>query len=89
MALKIDKNLEKNWFPLLKMTNFHQRTWKPQNWDFHGILLSKAEMYERKIYRGVIFHDNKVWCKNWRETDLSSQNWHDEFDEISPEHSKI
>ena len=25
------------------MANFHQSTWKSQNWDFDGILLSKVE----------------------------------------------
>ena len=25
------------------LPNFHQSTWKSQNWDFDGILLSKAE----------------------------------------------
>ena len=30
------------------LANFHQSTWKCQNWDFDGIL---------KIYRGVMCHD--------------------------------
>ena len=30
-----------------------------QNWGFDGILLSKVEMYEFKIYRGVMWHDNE------------------------------
>ena len=34
-------------------------------------------------------HDNKEWCKIWRGIDLSVQNWHEEFDEFWPEHSKI
>ena len=25
------------------LANFHQSTWKSQNWDFDGILLSKIE----------------------------------------------
>ena len=48
MALKIDatfegklncasKNRKRN------LANFHQRTQKSQNWDFHGIPLSKVE----------------------------------------------
>ena len=36
-----------------------------------------------------MWHDNKEWCKNWRGIDLSVQNWHEEFDEFWPEHSKI
>ena len=49
----------------------------------------KLKVYELKIYREVMCHDNKEWCKNWRGTDLSVQNWHEEFDEFWPEHSKI
>ena len=25
----------------------------------------KLKIYELKIYRGVICHDNEEWCKNW------------------------
>ena len=46
-------------------------------------------MYELKIYRGVLCHDNEEWYKIWRGIDLSVQNWHEEFDEFWPEHSKI
>ena len=49
----------------------------------------KLKMYELKIYRGVMCHDNEEWCKNWRGIDLSVQNWHEEFDKFWPEHSKI
>ena len=31
-------------------------------------------MYELKIYRGVICHDNEEWYKNWIGTDLSFLN---------------
>ena len=41
------------------LTNFHQSSGKSQNWDFDGILLSKQNMYELKIYRGVICPDNE------------------------------
>ena len=46
-------------------------------------------MYELKIYRGVLCHDNEEWYKIWRGIDLSVQNWHEEFDKFWPEHSKI
>ena len=46
-------------------------------------------MYELKIYRGVLCHDNEEWYKIWRGTGLSVQNWHEEFDKFWPEHSKI
>ena len=46
-------------------------------------------MHELKIYRKVMCHENEEWYKNWGELDLSIQNWHEEFDDFSPEHSKI
>ena len=46
-------------------------------------------MYELKIYRVVLCHDNEEWSEIWRGIDLSVQNWHEEFDEFWPEHSKI
>ena len=46
-------------------------------------------MHEVKIYRGVMCHDNKEWCKIWKGLDLSVQNWHEEFDVFWPEHLKI
>ena len=46
-------------------------------------------MYELTIYRGVMSLENKEWCKNWRKLGLSMQNWHEEFDDFSPEHLKI
>ena len=36
-----------------------------------------------------MYYDNEEWYKIWREIDLSFQNWHEEFDEFWPEHSKI
>ena len=39
--------------------NFHQTTWKSQNWDLDGILLSKVEnVWAYKTYRGVITTKN-------------------------------
>ena len=46
-------------------------------------------MYELKIYRGAICHDNEKRCKVGRGIDLSFQNWHEDFDEFWPEHWKI
>ena len=34
-------------------------------------------------------HDDEEWCKIWRGNDLSFRNWHEEFDEIWPEHLKV
>ena len=48
----------------------------------------KLKIYELKIYRGVMCYDNEEWCNNLRGIDLSVQNWHEEFGEFWPEHSK-
>ena len=37
---KLTSGLEND---ISNMANFHQSTWKPQNCDFDGILLSKVE----------------------------------------------
>ena len=54
-----------------------------------GSFYPKSKMYELKIYRGVLCHDNEKWCKISRGIDLSVQNWHEEFDKFWSEHSKI
>ena len=42
------------------LANFHQSTWKSQNWDFDGTVSSKVEKkHGLKIYRGVMCHDNE------------------------------
>ena len=46
-------------------------------------------MYELKIYRVVTCHDNEEWCKILKRIDLLFQNWHEKFDIILPEHSKM
>ena len=42
-----------------------------------------------KKYRGVLFHDTRVWCKIWRKTDLWFGKWHEEYGKFSPEHLKV
>ena len=69
------------------LTNFHQNTWKCQNW--YGILLSKVEHAWATTYRGVISNDTEEWWKIWRGSDLSFQNWHKEFDEFWLENFKV
>ena len=54
-----------------------------------GSFCLKLKMYELKIYRGVLCHDNEEWYQIWSGIDLSVQNWHKEFDEVWPEHLKI
>ena len=34
-------------------------------------------------------YDNEQWWKIWRGIDLSVQNWHEEFDDLWPEQTKI
>ena len=46
-------------------------------------------MYELKIYKGFVCHENVEWSEIWRGIDLLFQNWHEEFNEFWPEHSKI
>ena len=46
-------------------------------------------MYQFKIYRGVLCHDNEEWYQIGWGIDLSIQNWHDEFDKIGLKHTKI
>ena len=34
-------------------------------------------------------NDNKEWCKIWKGIDLPVQNWHEKFDKVWTEDSKI
>ena len=72
------------WF-LWRMTwgifsNFYESIRKSWNWDFDGILLSKVKNVRAYIHE---------WCKTWRGIDLSFQNWHEKFDELSPKHWNV
>ena len=92
--LRSIKILKENWPVLPKvdmrnLANFHQSTWNSPNWDLDGILLSKNENVWLKIYRGVFCHDNERLCKIWWGIYFSVSNWHKEFEEFWPEHSKI
>ena len=49
----------------------------------------KLKIFELKIYRGVICHENEKWCKNWRGINFSVQNWYEQFEEFWFKHSKI
>ena len=46
-------------------------------------------MFEFKIYRGVMSHDNEEWCKIRRGIDLAFENSQEEFGKFWLEHSKI
>ena len=59
------------------------------HWTRMASFCLKLKIYELKIYRGVMDHKNEEWCENWRGIYSSVQNWHKEFDEFWPKHSKI
>ena len=72
-----------------KLANFCQNTWKCQNWYFHRILLSEVENAWATTYRRVISNDTEEWWEIWTGIDLSSQNWHEEFDEFWLKNLKV
>ena len=65
MALKIDTKFEgkltsasKN--DMKNLENFHQSTFESLKiWIFIGFFYPKHKMYELKIYRGVMCHENE------------------------------
>ena len=90
MALNIDAKFERKLTFAFKndrrnLGNFHQKVSKLGLW-WDSFIQAK---YELKIYRGVICHGNKKRCKIGRGFDLPFQNWHEDFDELLPEHYKI
>ena len=84
-------NITFNWLVVWKMTwgiwQVFSRALKI------GILMGSfnpnLKKYELKIHREVICHGNEELCRIWRGTDLSFQSWHEEFDEVWPEHLKV
>ena len=85
MALKIDTKFEEKLTCASKndmrnLANFHQSTWKSQNWNFDDILL--LEIYEPKIYLGSYAPRQWSVMQNWRVIELSVENWHEEFDKF-------
>ena len=72
------------------LANFHQSTFKSLTMvTLMGSFCLKEKIYELKICRGVMCHDDEEWYKIWTEADVSIQNWHEVFDEFWPEHLKI
>ena len=69
MALNIDAKFEgkltcafKN--DMRNLANFYQSTFKSLKiWTFIGFFYPKQKIYELKIYRGVMRHDNEELCK--------------------------
>ena len=54
-----------------------------------GSYWAKYILFELKMNRGVICHENEEEYKICRGIDSSFQNWHKEFDKIWPKHSKV
>ena len=91
---RVIQKLKKNYFVVLKMTwEISQIFTRPLKslkiGSFMGSFNPKLKKYEPKVYRGVMCHENKNWCKVWSGTDLLFQNWHEEFDEFWHKHSKV
>ena len=75
MTLKSDAKFEKNWLVIWKMTweiwqIFTRALETVQIGTLIGCFCPKQRMYELKIYRGVVCHENEEY-KIWRGTDLS------------------
>ena len=78
MELKFDKKFEgklacASKSDMTNLVNFHQSTWNSQNRDEMRSFCPKLKMYEIKIYREFMCHDNEEWRKIWREPDLPFQ----------------
>ena len=94
MALNIDAKFEikltfafKN--DMRNLVNFQQSTWKSQNWDFDGILLSSRKCMSLKFTGNILVMTVKKRCKIVRGSNLLFQIWHEDFDEFWLEHLKI
>ena len=95
MALNIDAKFEikltcvsKN--DIINLANFHQSKFKSLTMvTLMGSFCLKEKLYELKICKRVVCHDDEEWYKIWSGTDVSIQTWHEEFDEVWPGHLKI
>ena len=87
--------MRENWLVLSNMTwgiiaSFHQSTFESLKiQSMMGSFYPKSKLYELKIYRGVLCHDNEELYQIWTGIDLSVQNWHDAFHKFWSEYSKI
>ena len=81
------QNLKENWLLLSKI--FTRALESLKIGTLMEFFCPKLKMHDRKIYWGVICHENEECCKNWRGIDFSVQNWHEQFDQFWFKHSKI
>ena len=78
---RVIKKLKKNWLVVWKMTQgiwqiFTRALESLKIWTLKGSFYSKEKIYEIKIYRSVMCHDNEEWCKIWRGIEMLFLNWH-------------
>ena len=93
MTLKIHAKFEEKLICCFKndpnLVNFDLSTQNCQNFQFDWFFCERYLTFDLKKCRGVIFHGTEKLRKIWRGIVLSFQNWHEEFDEFSPEYSKV
>ena len=78
IALKIDKKFEGELACASKNCHEEFGKFSPEHFKVCKLMASfclKFKMYELKIYRGVMCHDNEQWCKTWRGSDLSVEEF--------------
>ena len=56
------------------LTNFYSSTWVWKIYTLMGCFWPKYIIFERKKYRGDIFHETRQWCKIWRKLSCGSEN---------------
>ena len=88
------QNLKKNWLVVWKMTwgvwqSFNRALGSHKTGTLKGSFHPKYKMYDLKILREVMCHDNEEWCKLWMGIDLSVQNWPEKFHKFWSKHLKI
>ena len=54
-----------------------------------GSFWTKYVMFYLKKYRGFMFHDTEEWWETWRKRNLRFGKWHEEFEKVLPEDSKV
>ena len=81
------QKLKENWLLLSKMTCgiwqiFTRALLTLKTGTLIGFFCPKLKIFELKICRGVIHHENEEWCKTGIGNDMSFQNWDEDFDEF-------
>ena len=92
MTLRIDVKLEEKMICCLKndtnLVNFDLSLKILTISTFFCSFCTKYITFDLKEPRGVMFHDNLVWCKIWTETNSWFGKWHEEYSTFLPEHFK-